>query len=175
MKDRDFIEFQEIKFFWHPFHKDYLASKCGKILSLKWNKKRILKFRKTGNNYLIFCFCENNKKRDYLIHRFVFECFKGEIPVDKQVDHIDNDKSNNQIINLQLLTPSENTRKNHFKKKVFSFNIETQEKKIFDSLKEAAKFYQINISTVLKNCQKKTKITKSKKDGKRYKFFYFKN
>ena len=172
MSSREYVKYQDIKFFCHPYHKDYLASRCGKILSLKWNKKRILKFGNNGKNYLTFVFYENNKKRDYLIHRFVFETFKGEIPSDKQVDHVDNCKENNSITNLQLLTPSENTRKNHFKKKVFSLNIETQEKKIFDSLKEVAEFYQIHKTTVFRNCQKITKITKSKKDGKRYKFFY---
>ena len=37
-EDRDFIKFQDIKFYWHPFTKYYLASRCGKILSLKRNK-----------------------------------------------------------------------------------------------------------------------------------------
>ena len=38
-EERDFIEFKNIKFYWHPFSKYYLASKCGKILSLKYKKK----------------------------------------------------------------------------------------------------------------------------------------
>ena len=171
-EDREYIKFQDIKFFWHPFSNYYLASKCGKILSLKQKEKRILKFGNNGNNYLFFYIYENNKKLRYYIHRYVFETFNGEIPLDKQVDHIDNDKSNNQIINLQLLTPLENMRKNHFKKKVFSFNIETKEKKIFDSLSQVAEYHQINISTVSANCREKNEITKSKRDGQRYKFSY---
>ena len=171
MKDQDFIEFQEIKFFWHPFHKDYLASKCGKILSLKYNKKRILKFRKNRNNYLTFHFCENNKKRNFYIHRFVFETFKGSIPKGMEIDHVDGDKKNNSITNLQLLTKKENIRKSCCKK-VVSFNIETKEKIIFDSLTEAGEYYKICSRTVGCNCQKISKITKSKKDGKKYQFFY---
>ena len=172
-EDRDFIEFQGIKFYWHPKYKYYLASRCGQILSLKWNKKRILKFGKSGNNnYLIFCLCEKNKKIYYLVHRYVFEAFKGEIPSDKQVDHVDNCKENNSISNLQLLTPSENMRKSHFKIKVKSLNIETKEEKIFDSLKEAAEYYKIDSSNISKICKKKMKTSKSKKDGKRFKFFY---
>ena len=171
MTKRDFIKFQDIKFFWHPYHKDYLASRCGKILSLKWNKKRILKFRKTGNNYLTFCLYENNKKRDYYIHRFIYECFKGEIPVDKQVDHCDNWKENNSINNLQLLTPKENLQKSHCKK-VISFNLETKEEIIFDSLKEASEFHKIIGSSITLNCQKKIKTCKSKTDGKKFQFFY---
>ena len=172
MTNRDFIVFQEIKFFWHPYHKDYLASKCGKILSLKNKEKRILKFRNNGKNYLTFCLCENNKKRNYYIHRFVFETFKGEIPKEKVIDHCDNDSKNNSISNLQLLTPLENIRKNHFKKKVISLNIETKEEKIFYSIKEAAEYYNIFSTNISAICKKKIKTCKSKKDGKRYKFFY---
>ena len=170
-EDRDFIEFKNIKFFWHPYHKDYLASKCGKILSLKQKEKKILKFRNNGNNYLSFNFSENNKKRNYYIHRYVFETFKGEIPKGMETDHVDGDKKNNSISNLQLLSKKENIRKSKCKK-VSSFNIETKEEMIFDSLKEASEFHKINDSSITLNCQKIYKTCKSKKDGKRYQFFY---
>ena len=172
MTKRAFIEYQDIKFFWHPWHKDYLASKCGKILSLKWNKKRILKSRNNGNNYLSFYFCDKREKKNYYIHRFVFETFKGEIPKGKEIDHWDMDRSNNAIQNLRLLTHKENLLRARCKK-IFSLNIETQEEKNFDSIKEAAAFYQIDISSICANCQKKIQKCKSKKDGKKYQFFYF--
>ena len=168
---RDYVKFQGIKFYWHPFHKDYLASKCGKILSLKQKEKRILKLRKTRNNYLRFCLCENNKKKDYYIHRFIYECFKGEIPKGMEIDHVDGDKRNNLMSNLQLLTKKENLQKSHCKK-VISFNIENKEEKIFDSLKESAEYYKIDSSSISAICKKKMKTSKSKKDGKRYQFFY---
>ena len=171
MTNRKYIEFENVKFYWHPKYKYYLASRCGQILSLKWNKKRILKIQNNGNNYLMFCLCEKNKKRLYYIHRFVFETFKGEIPKGMHIDHCDNDRKNNIIDNLQILTPKENTRKSCCKK-VYSLNFETKEEMIFDSLSEAAKYHQITIRTVGCNCQKISKITKSKKDGKRYQFFY---
>ena len=171
MENREFLEFQDIKFFWHPYFKYYLASKCGKILSLKWNKKRILKLYTTRYGYLDFNIYENKKGRHFFVHRFIFETFKGKIPIDKQVDHIDNCKENNSINNLQLLSPKENSQKSNCKK-VKSYNIETFEEKIFESVTEAAKFYQICISTVSAICRKKRKTSKSKKDGKRYHFFY---
>ena len=172
MTNREYIEFKDIKFFCHPYHKDYLASRCGKILSLKWNKKRILKLSLNSNGYFYFHFSENNKKRNYLIHRYVFETFKGKIPSDKQVDHFDNNKENNSLSNLQLLSPSENIKKSHFKKKVISLNLETNEKNIFVSLSQASEFYQIIQSSITLNCQKKIKTCKSKKDGKKYQFSY---
>ena len=172
MGNKEIIKFQNIKFYKHPKYENYLASKCGQILSLKRKEKKILKLNLSGNGYFYFGLCENNDCKIYSVSRFVFECFKGNIPVDKEVDHIDNKKENNSIINLQLLTHSENIKKNHFKRKVISFNIETQEKKIFDSLKEVAEFYDIFSSNICLNCQKKIKTSKSKKDGMKYQFFY---
>ena len=174
MSNREYVKYQGIKFFFHPFIKDYLASRCGKILSLKWNKKRILKIHKTTNGYFDFKICENNKKRNYSIHRFVYQTFKGVIPKGMETDHIDGDKKNNSISNLQLLTKKENIRKSKCKK-VISLNIESGEKKIFDSLKEASEFHKIIGSSITLNCKKIYKICKSKRDGERFKFFYFKN
>ena len=171
MVNKDFIKFQDIKFYWHPKYKYYLASKCGKILSLKQKEKRILRFHIRGKGYLGFRLFENNTYKDYSVHRYIYEVFKGEIPKGMHIDHWDFNKKNNSIKNLQLLSPKENIQKSKFKK-VSSLNLETNEKKIFRSVTETAKFYQISISTVSANCQKKNKITKSKKDGKRYQFFY---
>ena len=170
-EEREYIKFQEIKFYWHPKYKYYLARRCGKILSLKRNKKRILKLKVSNSDYFMFILYKNGNKSYYYVHRFVYETFKGEIPKGMQTDHIDNNKKNNLINNLQLLSPRENQHKSNCKK-VISFNIETKEEKIFDSFNKAAEFYQIHKSTVSKNCQKKNKITKSKKDGKKFQFFY---
>ena len=166
MVNKDFIKFQDIKFYWHPKYKYYLASKCGKILSLKQKEKRILRFHIRGKGYLGFRLFENNTYKDYSVHRYIYEVFKGEIPEGMHIDHWDFNKKNNSIKNLQLLSPKENIQKSKFKK-VSSLNLETNEKKIFRSVTETAKFYQISISTVSANCQKK-----NKKDGKRYQFFY---
>ena len=174
MSNREYVKYQGIKFFFHPFSKYYLASKSGQILSLKWNKRRILKLNNNCWGYLVFNFYENDKKRQYFVHRFVYECFKGTIPKGKETDHIDGDKKNNLISNLQLLTKKENIQKSKCKK-VKSFDIETKEEKIFDSLSQAAEFHQIYFSTVSAICRKINKTCKSKKDGKRYQFFYFKN
>ena len=174
MANQEFLEFKNIKFYFHPFSKYYLASRCGKILSLKRKEKKILKLNKKRDGYLDFCFYENNKRKKYYVHRFVYETFKGEIPKGKVIDHCDNDSKNNFINNLQLLTQKENVRKSCCKK-VISLNIETREKKIFSSITKAAEYHQIFFSTVSMICRKINKSCKSKKDGQCYQFFYFKN
>ena len=171
MTNREFIEFKNVKFYWHPKYKYYLTSRCGQILSLKRKEKKILKLCLKNNGYLCFQIFENKTYKDYSLHRYVFETFKGEIPKGMHIDHCDNNRKNNSISNLQLLTPKENVRKSCCKK-VYSLNLETKEKKIFDSLSQASEFYQIIISSITLNCQKKIKFCKSKKDGQRYKFSY---
>lgn len=42
------------------------------------------------------------------LHRFIYKAVNGPIPDDMQVNHIDEDKSNNGIHNLNLMTAKEN-------------------------------------------------------------------
>ena len=42
------------------------------------------------------------------VHRLMYETFVGEIPSGYEINHIDGNKSNNQITNLELVTPSQN-------------------------------------------------------------------
>ncbi len=52
---------------------------------------------------------ENNncRKKNYYLHRLVAECFIEDYSAEKDVHHIDLDKSNNNISNLQCLTKEE--------------------------------------------------------------------
>ena len=106
-----------------------LLAKMGKYMVKK--HRIILKqnVNKGDGGYLRFYAYNEKGRRFYSVARFVYECFYGEIPNDKQVDHIDNNKYNNHFNNLQLLSLKENTRKSH-NKSVKSFNIETRKEKI---------------------------------------------
>ena len=171
MDNREYIKYQDIKFYWHPKYKYYLASRCGQILSLKRKEKKILKLVLNSHGYFYFNLFENNKHKFYYVHRYVFETFKGKIPKGIHTDHCDNNRKNNSISNLQLLTPKENQNKSCCKK-VISYDLENKEKIIFDSLTQVAEYHQISVVTVCYNCKKRNKITKSKRDGKKYKFSY---
>ena len=46
-----------------------------------------------------------------LMHRDVWEHHNGKIPPSHDIHHIDHDKTNNDIINLELYTKSEHARK----------------------------------------------------------------
>ena len=73
--------------------------------------KRILKVvvaKKTG--YGKYTICVNKKRLDVLAHRFIWIWFNGPIPKELQINHIDGDKLNNRLSNLELLSPRENTK-----------------------------------------------------------------
>ena len=64
------IEFKKEVFYKHPKYKKYMASKCGKILSLKRKEKKILKLQNNGWGYYQFGLYENNTKKYYRVSRF---------------------------------------------------------------------------------------------------------
>lgn len=45
------------------------------------------------------------------VHRWVYELFVGDIPSVMQIDHIDDNRSNNDVHNLRVVTPQENSQK----------------------------------------------------------------
>jgi len=52
--------------------------------------------------------CYNFEKKVIMCHRFIYECFHGEINHKRVVVHINNIKTDNRLDNLQLITRSEN-------------------------------------------------------------------
>ena len=171
MNCHETIIFNNIKFYVHPFYNRYAASKDGQIFGKK-HKIILKKILNKGNGGYLFFFAYNEKgRRFYSVSRFVYECFYGKIPKDKEVDHVDNNKVNNCIDNLQLLSRKENVIKSNGKS-VMSFNIETREEKTFRSIKEASEEIGVCSTSICLNCKKKSKIAISKKDGMVYIFNY---
>lgn len=54
--------------------------------------------------------CVRIQKRAWKVHRIVFYMYHRRDPGPKVIDHIDGDKSNNQIFNLRACTHRENIR-----------------------------------------------------------------
>lgn len=94
----------------------YEVSNLGKIRS--WNNghfgrrlfPKILKPGSVGAGYLLVVLCNNLKRKTFKIHRLVVFEFLGLRPVGLEVNHIDGNKLNNNINNLEYCTPKENTR-----------------------------------------------------------------
>jgi hypothetical protein len=98
---------------------DILVSSYGKIKTV--NKEGIEKYLSLYNRggrrkqYYAFGYRDNGKKVLVSVHVAVALLFLGEKPSkNHQVDHIDNDPSNNSVANLRWITDIENGRKANF-------------------------------------------------------------
>ena len=92
----------KISYFKHPIYKDYAADLNGNIYSFKFGKIKLINPCENNKGYFKFSICYNGKRKTYQIHRFVFECLNNRlIEKNKDIDHIDHDRKNNNISNLR--------------------------------------------------------------------------
>lgn len=113
-----------------------------------------------------------NIKKEVYVHRLAYELQKGKIKDGYEIDHIDNDVTNNSIKNLRMITKSENTSKSM--QRSLANNKFTREKQmkavvvwddlnkdkplLFKSLGDAAKHLGVAHSTVCDNVKGRTKL-----------------
>lgn len=170
----------------------YQVSNMGRIKSLGRIKinhskiqmvpERIKSLRKTKQGYLLVDLYKNNIQKTLRVHRIVAEAFIDNAEKKETVNHINGDKSNNKVENLEWATPSEqnfhfykNKLKSdkNIKKAIKAMNKATSKKVlcldtniIYNSLTEAAKFNNISPSTIRKVINGEMK----KAAGKKWKY-----
>ena len=172
----------------HPVYDLYASDENGNIIHIL--KKIPTKGNKQRNGYMG---CRIRKYgggfESYKIHRFIYECFNGLIPEGKVIDHINNDKEDNRLCNLQLLTPQQNCKKSA-KDRDYSFvanthknrkcvkatNKNTNEVTYFKSMSAVTQHLGINTGLVKMVCEglNYCKSGLSEKDGYSYTFEYIK-
>ena len=69
---------------------------------------RILKSQISTNNYIQICLCKNGKAKMFRLHRLLAEAFLPNPANKPQVNHIDGNRKNNDLSNLEWVTVSEN-------------------------------------------------------------------
>lgn len=99
---------------WKPviqYENLYEISDTGLIASLNYKKTEKRKLLHPGNNgrgYARVFLSKNKKCKAFLLHRLVWEAFNGPIPEGMQVNHINENKLDNRLVNLNLMTSKEN-------------------------------------------------------------------
>lgn len=93
---------------------DYTVEDSGKIFSLNYGrtgKKRELRSCLDSHGYMSVNIYINHKLHRKYVHKLVAEAFIPNDDITKnQVNHMDGDKTNNDISNLEWVTPKENTQ-----------------------------------------------------------------
>jgi hypothetical protein len=100
------ISYEGNDFYPIPNLEKYYISKCGKLLSTNRKNPIIMKLRVNYDGYRSILI----KHKSYFIHRLLVKTFFKNFDEDLQVDHIDNDKLNNNLSNLRMVTHSNNQR-----------------------------------------------------------------
>lgn len=103
---------------WKYFRGIYWVSNTGRVKSIKpGGRERILKACKNGNGYNKVYLMLDGFRCPFFIHRLVGEVWirrsKENQLVNNVVNHIDGDKTNNSVDNLEWVSYSDNTKHWH--------------------------------------------------------------
>lgn len=139
----------------------YQASNLGRIKRLKGKyvpDERVLKPQKRPNGYLSITLSKDKSRITKSIHRIVMLAFMGESKL--TVNHIDGDKHNNKLENLEYVTSRDN-RRHVFTSKIKITNIQKFENDIINdygkgfNLTKLIKKYHVDLRDLKKLLLKK--------------------
>lgn len=149
----------------------YQISNLGKIKSLKridtnnhFVKEKIIKTFKSNNGYEIVSLSKKSKNKTFLVHRLVAIAFLNNFNKNLEVNHIDGNKFNNNVLNLECVTHSKNILHNYYNlkigkktKKVIQYDKNNKFIQEYISLGTAAKTNNICCADITKCCKGKRK------------------
>lgn len=95
----------------------YQISNLGNVKSNKWNKSKVLKNNKNNFGYCFVILRKNNKSKTLYIHQLVAIHFLNHKPCGHNlvINHINFNKEDNRVENLEIVTQRKNTNKKHIK------------------------------------------------------------
>ena len=170
------------KYMIHPIYNLYAGNKYGEVIHI--SKFTPIKGRIHRTGYLLVTVRGSGDRKQTTVyaHRFIYECYHGIIPKGLVIDHINDNKKDNRLCNLQLMTYHQNNKKeagNHDPsffanrkngKRVKAINLETNDISYYNSLYAAGKRMGVDRSIINRCCQGIHKSSTSKIDGCKYTF-----
>jgi hypothetical protein len=155
---------EQKEFVRHPVYANYEASRDGVIRHCRL-KKPVGSLNKFG-----YFRINMNGNKNYFSHRFIYECYFGVVKDGFVIDHFDGNPKNNNLSNLQTITPSQNSRRGNTgrcklfgKRAIKSINVETDQEMTFPSINAAARYFSIHPQSVQFVANNITKSAFSKK------------
>ena len=158
----------------------YQISNLGRVKSLRNTRgsyrEKILRFKLEVSGYFKVSLCKNNKIKSFYIHRLVAEAFIPNLNGYSQVNHKDENKTNNCVDNLEWCTAKYNsnygtrTQRGSESSKGISRNKGSkhpQARKVqcittgkkFNCIKEASEYYYIDRHSISDCCNGKYKYS----------------
>lgn len=153
----------------------YKASIYGRIKNIK--TKKILKQYVGNNGYYRIGLYNNSITKVYEVHRIIAKTFIDNIDRKEEVNHIDGNKLNNNIKNLEWVTHKENIqhawrtklfepvreasrrygKDNPAAKKIIQYNLKGQKIKEYESIADAVRETKIHKTSIGKCCNGRQK------------------
>ena len=142
---------------------NYEVSNLGKVRNIK--SGRIIKPQLNRNGYLMHLLYENNKQKHLYLHRIIAIAFIDNPEKKPQVNHIDENKLNNDLSNLEWCTVRENlihgsrTKRvaEKLSKKVIQLDLNDNVLNEFESMKQAERETGVLVGNISSCCNGKTK------------------
>ena len=167
----------------HPIYNLFAGSKDGRFVHILKQVPHIGN-KSCGDGYLNCSVRKHGQPsyKNYKVHRFIWECFNGDIQEGFEIDHINNVRDDNRLCNLNVLTHQDNCKKSakgrnfgDYRKNprcVKAINNDTDEVLYFNSMYVVKQ--HLGVDNVNKICESYygRKLCLSKKDGHMYKFEY---
>lgn len=141
----------------------YSISNLGRVASHQWGKYRILRQRTGARGYLRVNLSKDGILKTFKVHRLVAEHFLPNPGGLIEINHKDEDKSNNRFDNLEWCTRSYNvnygTRISKQRvsviKPVVQYNRTGQVIALYDSLTQASRAVGISVQYIAACCKRK--------------------
>lgn len=138
------------KEYWKPvvgYEGLYEVSNFGRVKSIRFGKERILKPGTDKRGYLLVGLCKNNKQKTHKVHRLVMEAFIPNTDNLPCVNHKDEDKTNNNVENLEWCSYTYNNnygtrnerRSKKISKPILQYTLDGVFVKEWDSIRECGR------------------------------------
>ena len=146
---------------WKPVkdYENYMINNLGQVKSVArmGTPERILKPHYV-KGYVQYELLKDGKRKGFKAHRLVAEAFIPNPDNKKEINHINGNKHDNSVFNLEWCTTSENQLHSHYvlRKgivKVKQYSLDNKLIKVWDSIKEASKNLNIDATSITKVCR----------------------